>query len=167
MPIPNDIAVPKEPHEMTYAEFRDQSNGNPFYGRESAPGEQVFDAQKIKTEHRMLIMAAIARGLFVPDPILSEHYLLATPAPARPARTTPSALPPHRSSSMDVETRLKCVGDLCAALAQHDPAGRFEFIADGVRYLIPTTAMLVAVGSLGETPRLQINLLKERRKSRQ
>lgn len=167
IPPPADPTAPKEPHEMTCAEFRQQSNGNPFFGRESIPGESVLDLQKVRNEHRMLIMAAIAAGKTVPDAIMSEHYLLATRESARPVRPARSLAPAHRSSTMQIETRLKCIGDLILALSEHDPAGRFEFLVDGVRYLIPSTAMLVATDSPGEPTRLQITLLKERRKSRQ
>lgn len=65
----------KEPHEMTWKEFRMQARGNPYFQNiyTSDPTQYLLDTLHT---HRKLLVGAIEAGKHVAFAILREHYLI-------------------------------------------------------------------------------------------
>ena len=66
----------KEPHEMTWAEFRMQAQGNPHFAQtysSSDPGAYLRDTLHA---HRRHLLDAVEAGKPVDIAILKEHYLI-------------------------------------------------------------------------------------------
>lgn len=66
----------KQPHEMTWREFRQQGIGNPFFLRkypQDKAAEYLLDTLHL---HRRHLVTAVMHGKVVESRLLREHYLI-------------------------------------------------------------------------------------------